>query len=126
VESALPVRFAKGVQPGGMYVDEFGEPHLVQRSFANPNVGGQSSLVAAVGGSIIRVLSYSIVTNGVVGIKFQSNNTDISATLFFASNGGIAIPSNPHGEFQTAVGEALNVNLNSAVAAGINFTYVLI
>jgi len=109
----------------GDLIDETGTPRTVQRDFANPSGTGNTEVVAAQGAGVrIRVLSFFIVTTAANSVKFQSATTDISPTCPFAANGGIAQAGNPHGEFQTAVNEALNVNLSVATATGINVVWV--
>lgn len=87
---------------------------------------GATALVAAVSGKRIRVLSYAIVANAAVNVKFQSASTDLTGLLYLAANGGAAVAFEGMGCFQTAVGEALNINLSGAVAVGGHLTYVLV
>lgn len=87
---------------------------------------GATQVVAAVSSKKIRVLSISIVCNGAVNVKFQSHvtPTDISGLHYFAANGGMVMPYNKVGWFETVAGEALDINLSGAVAVGGTVTYV--
>ena len=78
----------------------------------------------------IRVTSV-LATNGggsTISINFQSGTTEITATHMLAANGGgYARDARPDGFlFQTAVGEALNVNLSGAGTVGVDVTYKLV
>lgn len=97
---------------------------IVKRAFANPAGAGDNAVVAAVTGKKIRVLSCHVHAAGAVSVIFRSNTTAISATYALAANGGFVKPHNKHGWFQTAAGEALNLNLGGAVATGVEVTYV--
>ena len=80
------------------------------------SASGATSVVALVSGKKIRALRLSVVANGAVNVKFQSNSTDITGRWFltqFASGGGGYCPV---GLFETAVGEALNINLSASVS----------
>ena len=90
------------------------------------SASGATQLVAAVPGKKIRVLSYVIVANGAVNVKFQSASTDLTGLLYFAANGGAVSGMEGLGCFQTAVGEALNVHLSGNVAVGGHLTYVVV
>lgn len=85
---------------------------------------GDNSIVALVSGKKIRVLRWSITANGAVNAKWRSNTTDITGLRYltqYASGGGGFCPV---GLFETAAGQALNLNLSGAVAVGGELTYV--
>lgn len=88
------------------------------------SASGNTSVVALVAAKKIRVISYVVVTNATVNIKFQSNTTDKTGLLYLSANGGVSGAYAPTGHFETASGEALNINLSSAVAVGGHLTYV--
>jgi hypothetical protein len=89
---------------------------------------GASSLVSAVASKKIRVLALSLVANGAVNVKFQSHvtPTDLTGLYYLAANGGIVLPYNPNGWFQTIAGEQLDINLSGSVAVGGCLTYVAV
>jgi hypothetical protein len=90
------------------------------------SASGVTTLVAAVTNKKIRVISIVLVANAAVNVKFQSHvtPTDITGLLYLGANGGFAPGYNPLGHFQTISGEALDINLSSAVAVGGWLTYV--
>lgn len=97
----------------------------VVSAVANPSALGQSTVIAAVAGAAIRVIGLAVVATAANAVKFQSASTDISATFPLGANGGLVLPFNEHGWFQTAVGEALNINMTAATATGVHVVYQL-
>jgi hypothetical protein len=92
---------------------------------------GSNEIVAAVAGKRIKVLAYTVISAGSVSMTWRSASTAISGAMPLAANGGAA-PSggsvSPLGNMpllQTEVGEALNINLSSAVGVYGHLTYVL-
>lgn len=90
------------------------------------SASGATTVVAAVASKKLTVLSYVLVANAAVNVKWQSSvtPTDISGLLYLAANGGVASGHSPTGHFQTIAGEALNINLSGAVAVGGHLVYV--
>jgi hypothetical protein len=95
-------------------------------TFINPSASGATAIIAAIPGAAIRVLGVGIVSTLANSVKFQSNSTDISATWPLGANGGIVLPFNEHGWCQTAIGEALNINMTVATATGIHISYIIV
>lgn len=91
---------------------------------------GSNTIVSAVTGKKIRVLAYTIIAAGAVTAKWQSASTDLSGAMSLAANGGAApsisilAPGNMIGLFETAPGEALNLNLGGAVNVAGHMTYI--
>ena len=87
---------------------------------------GNNTLVAAVTGKKIRVLSYALTSSGTVNAKFQSgaSGTDLTGLLYEIANSGIAVAYCPVGLFETAAGSLLNLNLTAGTAVGGHLTYV--
>lgn len=77
---------------------------------------GDNTIIAAVSHIKLRVLSYLIVSNGTVDVKWKSDSTDISGALPLIANTGAASGYNPNGHFQTAKGEALILNLSANIS----------
>jgi len=99
------------------------EPRFVKISAAN---SGNNAVVAAVADHRIRVLRWGLTAGGDVNAKWRSGSTDLTGARSltrYASAGGAYCPI---GVFQTAKGEALNLNLDAAVAVGGELTYVLV
>lgn len=92
------------------------------------SASGATTIVAAAATLRIRVLRWSLTSNGAVNAKWQSHvtPTDLTGLHYltqFASAGGSYCPL---GIFQTIAGEALDINLSGAVAVGGELTYVLV
>jgi len=88
-------------------------------SFATINAtnSGNTQVVGAVSGKRIRVIAFAVVANATVNIKFQSGTTDITGSMRVVEGGGIA-HAYDGGLFQTAVGQALNINLSANATVG--------
>lgn len=104
----------------------FGARHDDRIKFAviSASASGATAVVAAVAGKHIRVLHYQIVVAGNVAVKFQSDSTDITGLMSHSAEGEGSNPSFFAGLFQTAEGEALNINLDAAIQVGGHVTYV--
>ena len=89
----------------------------VQYATINATTSGNTQVVGAVSGKRIRVIAYAVIANATVSIKFQSGTTDITGSMRVVEGGGIA-HAYDGGLFQTAVGQALNINLSSNATVG--------
>lgn len=93
---------------------------------------GSNEIVAAVAGKRIRVLGYVVIANAAVAITWLSASTSLSGAMNLAGAGygvstGQAVTEGFRGfHLQTAVGEALNLNLSGAVAVGGHLVYELV
>lgn len=92
---------------------------------------GANTLLAAVTGKKIRVLSLALIGAAAVNLYFTS--AAAGAVIFGGSTNKIAIaaagdgfvlPLNEHGWFETVAGELLNMNLSGAVVVSGGFTYI--
>jgi hypothetical protein len=93
------------------------------------SASGATTIVAAVGGKKIRVLSWYLKANAAVNFKWQSHVTPTDLTgLFYngAQGDGVGAAFSPVGHFQTISGEALDINLSGAVAVGGYLVYVTV
>jgi len=98
----------------------------IKRTFLNASSLGANVFVSAVTGGKIRVLSVAVLAAGASVVKFQSAATDISASFSLSINGGMVLPFNEHGWFETNENEALNLNLSTAVAVGASIQYIVL
>lgn len=98
----------------------------VKYAYLDATGAGNTAIVAAVTGKKIRVLAVAAHALTAVTIHFESSTTQISADVAAGATGGYVRPMGqlPYGWFETAAGEALNVNLSSAVATGIDLVYI--
>ena len=90
---------------------------------------GNSSLVALVSAKKIRVTSMFLVANAAVTVYFRSGGGtaicgDGTNGLSLAANSGFVLPFNPVGYFESASGEALEINLSGAIIVAGSLTYV--
>lgn len=82
-------------------------------------LGNSGTVVAGVAGKRIRVFGMATVALAAVGVKLQSNATDISGVLSLAANGGVVWGHSGTVPWcETAVGEALNINMTLATTLG--------
>lgn len=93
----------------------------------NPASAGDSVLVAAVSNRKIRVLALALVSSAANTVTFKSSVAGaISGAFSFAANGGMVLPFNEHGWFETVAGEGLLVGLSAASAVGLQIQYVVL
>lgn len=85
---------------------------------------GNNEIVAAAAGYKYRVIAFQLSFGGTVNAKWRSASTDKTG-LFYGILGAQVespqLPANaggPSGQFDTAAGEALNLNLSGGVAVG--------
>jgi len=97
----------------------------------NASASGSNTVVAAVVGRRIRVVHYLAIAAGDVTATWLSAATAISGPMAIPQNGGMApsagvsSPAGILGQFQTEVGEALNLSLSGAISVGGHLTYIL-
>lgn len=96
--------------------------------FVNVTASGDTTVVAAVVGKSIRVLSYSIgPSSAAVNVFFKSSSgAAISSLKNLAINGGFGRGYCPIGHFQGALGDGLVINLSGVANLGVDLTFVLL
>ena len=101
-------------------------PLLVKRAAIDAASSGDNTLVAAVTGKKIRVLSLFYLAAGTVTTRFESGagGTALTGQLQHTAQTGMVLPDNPHGWFETAAGSLLNLELSGAVSVDGALTYV--
>jgi hypothetical protein len=96
-------------------------------TFVNPgSIGANLVKSAQSTSSRIRVLGIAMVSTLANNVKFQSATNDITATFPLGANGGLVLPFNEHGWFQTNFGEDLNVNLSVGTPTAIQIQYIIV
>lgn len=87
---------------------------------------GDNTLVAAVASKKIRVLSYTLVAAGAVTCRFEdgAGGTAKTGQMSFGANGGVSVPFNPVGHFETTANTLLNLELGGAVSVAGHLCYV--
>lgn len=98
----------------------------IQSFSITPASLGATQVIAAPAGMSIRVISMAVVASGAVTVQFQSAANNITPVWSLGANGGLVLPFNEHGWFQTNVGEALNINLGGAVSTGVLINYQIL
>ncbi len=91
-------------------------------------VSTSGTLVFGVPGKRIVVLSLWLVASANVNAKWQTStgSVDISGPAYCVANGGIVLPFNPGGWFQTAIGDSLLINLSAGVPVGGSLSYSVV
>ena len=90
------------------------------------SASGATQIVAGVSGKRIKVCHVNVTSNGTVNVKWQSGTTDKTGLAYLTQFSGYESAYVPPGNgclFETAVGEALNINLSGATAVGGFITY---
>jgi hypothetical protein len=98
--------------------------------FASINVAGagDNQIVAADGTRKIKVLSYVLVADAAVAVQWRTATTPLSGAMSFAANSGaVAPPTSPSQGWwlETAVAQALNLNLSAAIGVRGHLSYFL-
>lgn len=100
-------------------------------SFAPIDVAasGDNTIVAADASRRIKVLSYVVVADAAVTARWKSGaGTNLSGAMSLAANGGVSAPPVPPGGghwMETAVNQALVLNLGSATGVRGHLSYML-
>lgn len=86
---------------------------------------GDNTIVSAVAGRKIRVLSLFLVSTTAVTVRFESgaSGTALTGAMATGANGTLVLPHNPAGWFETAAGALLNMELGGAVSADGGLSY---
>jgi hypothetical protein len=98
----------------------------VKRAILNYAAAGDNEVVAAVAAKAIRVLSLFSVAGAAVTGRFESGagGDALTGQMDFGANGGVVLPHNPAGWFETNAGDALSLELGGAVRVAGALTYV--
>lgn len=97
-----------------------------KHTFANPSSLGSNEVVAAITNGKIRVLGLAMISTSANTVNFLSASTDISSDWAFGANGGVVLPFQEYGWFETAKGEALNITLSAAAQVGVTLVYEVV
>jgi len=89
---------------------------------------GDNTLVAAISGQKIRVLSYTLLCDAATLVRFESgaSGTALTGRMSFGAMGGVSVPFSPVGHFETAVGDLLNLELDIASPVTGHITYMIL
>lgn len=98
-------------------------------SIINATANGANTVVAAVSGKKLRVLGYSASATAAVTATWRSGATAISGPMAIGVAGNVSVGlgastfMNEFGVFETAVDEALVLNLSLATTVGGHLVY---
>jgi hypothetical protein len=96
-----------------------GAPNLVmRRAVIDAASSGDNTLVAAVAGAKIRVLSLCVISAGSVTVRFESGagGTALTGQMTLVAGSGFVLPHNEDGWFETDASALLNLELSGAVS----------
>lgn len=114
--------------PFGTAVDRIWAPNgellTVKTAPISASTIGDNTLVAAVSGKSVYVLSLFLICSAAVSVRFESGagGTALSGVMSFPTNGGIVLPFNPGSWFNTASNTLLNLELSVAASATVSGT----
>lgn len=104
----------QSLTPGGL---------TVKFAVVNASSSGDNTIVSAVGGKKIRVLSLVLVASAATTVEWQSATAgSLSGGMQLAANGGYSMSSD-YGLFETTAGEALQLNLSAANSIDGHISY---
>lgn len=83
---------------------------------------GYTTVIAADPDFKIRVISLSMLVSSNVDVFFARESTAITGLYSVPRRGGMVLPENPSGWFETDVNERLRVNLSASVTLGGSIT----
>lgn len=101
----------------------------VKRAVVSASTQGDNSLVAAVPGKRIVVISgFFAASGGANTLTFESGTDtgEVTGALDIIDNGNLFLPEAVYGHFETAKGEALNLQLTAATAVGGWINYITV
>ena len=118
-DSALLKIFSKGWP-------DFITSSQIKYSTISGNTSGDNTVVAAVTGKKIRVLSLYVITTDAATVAFESgaSGTALTGDVPCAANGGFVLPFNSGGWFETAASALLNMELNAVSQTSGALSYI--
>ena len=97
----------------------------IKRALLSAASSGDNTLVAAVTGKQIIVMSMVIVLGAAeTTLIFKSGGTALTGSMVFVDNSGPNLGYSPMGHLETSEGEALVLNLSGANTTGGFLTYI--
>ena len=88
---------------------------------------GDNTVLAATTNRVIRVHSLFLIAASAVAVRFESaaGGTALTGVMSIGANGGIVLPHNPAGWFETVHSQLLNMELGGAVQVSGGLMYSL-
>lgn len=88
------------------------------------NANGDNELIAAVAGTVIRVIGFTIISTSAVNGTFYSGAAGTALTGAMPLANGLGGTERFSGHFETVAGQALVLNLSSGIATTGYLTYI--
>lgn len=87
---------------------------------------GNNTILAAVVGKKIRVLSYTLIASADVTVRFEdgAGGTALTGQMQLGANGGASVTYSPVGHFETTANTLLNLELSGATSVDGHLTYI--
>lgn len=106
----------------------YGPSDILRWNNALATTSGDNTIIAAVTGKKIRVLSFYMSPASAVNLKWTSSTTSDLTKLFYMANASIPVvfPMNEAGWFETVAGELLGANLSGSVIVSTGGLYITI
>lgn len=102
--------------------------HNLQVKYAaiDAATSGDNTIVAAVAGKKIRVVSLFYFAAGTVNVRFESGagGTALTGQMQHVAQTGAVLPMNEDGWFETAAGALLNLELSGNVSVDGSLSYI--
>jgi hypothetical protein len=101
-------------------------PLPVKYAIIDAASSGDNTIVPAVTGKKIRVLSLYYLAAGTVTVRFESGagGTALTGQMQHTAQTGCVLGENDHGWFETASGELLNLELSGAISVDGCLSYI--
>lgn len=91
------------------------------------SIAATANVVAGVSGKRIKVLALTVIATAAESVTVNDGvSSAFTGAMSFAANGGLALSFNPHGYFETSVGNALRLILGGTNGIEGFVTYQLV
>lgn len=101
--------------------------YQIQRAAIDAASSGDNTLVAAVSGQKIRIVSMFLIASGTVTVTLEdgAGGSALSGPIDLTSQTGFVLPESEHGWMETSAGTLLNLSLSDAIQVSGSLTYFL-
>ncbi len=119
--------FSPSLKLPGNYIIVDGAVVQVRQAVINATSDGDTTVVDAVTGRVIRVVAVLFTCGGATVVSWKSGATTVVPGMSFAQYGGMTEVWAPHGYFfETGAGEAVVINLSVAASVRGVLNYVVV
>ena len=110
----------------GFITDNLGKKRVIKYAVVDAATSGDNTVVSAVTGYKIRVLSVWLISAGTVNTRWESgaSGTALTGQATLAVNTGYVLGYNPGGWFETTAGALLNLELSGAISVDGSLSYI--